>query len=178
MYRRRLFIFLDVLIFKPNDAPDATAQQPVVFGYIVRRDGYAANAEIGEIGFLPVDLYVQANSDTVDNRVASPLTERRQHLLGFIGAHEIFGEDSFDVGNAALDYLRIVGRTILPKQKFQHVYRHVSALFDSLGQVFADNLAVETLPRYRSVLKNGLNPRSSKWSNGLDGFLLNATCPI
>ena len=111
---RNHFFFLIVLIFQLHNAPDATAEQTVIFGGIVLRNGDVFNAEIGKLGFVAIPPNIQVDRDLINDGKATALPQHREDLLRFIGTHVVFGKDLLNVFDAACYDLRVIGAAILP----------------------------------------------------------------
>ena len=110
-----------------------------------RLDDHSLDAEVGELGLVPVVLVVERDGDLVDDLVATALADRRLHQLGLVPVDVVVGEDLADRSDAGLDGGFVVGGGVLAEQVLQDVRRHDRVALDGLDQVLADHQAGEVL---------------------------------
>ncbi len=66
-----LLILFDVFVIQLHDAPNAPAEQPVVFLRVLVRNRHSLQTEIGELGLIDIALDIQTDRDLVDDGIAA-----------------------------------------------------------------------------------------------------------
>ena len=133
-------------IFQLNDAPDAAAEQTVIFFRVVVRNGHIGESQIGKLCKEAVFLDIQMHGHHINNGVAAVPAQLRKHLLRLIRAHKVVRQNMLYVLHTLLDDFLIVRAAILPQQKLQHIDRYVGTFLDLFGQILANDLSIKILP--------------------------------
>ena len=68
----------------------------------------------------------------INNGMAAVHLQQGKNLLCFIWAHKVVRKNLFYRFNAGFNNSRVITAAILPQQEFQHIDRHIRALFDFL----------------------------------------------
>ena len=76
-------------IFQLNDAPDAAAEQTVIFFRVVIRNGHIGEPQIGKLCKEAVFLDIQMHGHHIDNGVAALFPQLRKNLLCFIRSDKV-----------------------------------------------------------------------------------------
>ena len=92
---------------------------------------------------------MSCDAHLVDDLVGALLADQRLDLLGFVGAHEVLGEDALHRLQALRDDLLVLGRAVVAEQVLQHEDRDVRALLHQLREVLANDLSREVLVQQR-----------------------------
>ena len=135
-------------IVQLHDAPDAAAEQPVEFLRVFVGDGDVGQAQIGKGSKETVFLDVKIYRHHVDDGMAAVFPQQRKDLLRLVGADKVVRQDALDVLHAFFNDFFIVGTAVLPQKKFKDIDWDIGSLFDLLGQILADDLAIEILPQF------------------------------
>ena len=135
-------------IFQLNDAPDAAAEQTVIFFRVVVRNGHIGEPQIGKLCKEAVFLDIQMHGHHINNGVAAVPAQLRKHLLRLIRAHKVVRQNMLYVLHTLLDDFLIVRAAILPQQKLQHIDRYVGTFLDLFGQILTDDTTIKVFPQF------------------------------
>ena len=141
--RRRLFIFLDKFIAQLHNAPDAAAEQAVILLRVFVLNRNILHAQVRELGQIHILAHIQMHRNHINNGMAAVHLQQGKNLLCFIRAYKVVRKNLLYRFNAGFNNSRVITAAILPQQKFQHIDRHIRALFDFLRQILADDAALE-----------------------------------
>ena len=143
--RTDFLILFDILVFELHNAPNTTAQQTIIFQRIIGMQRNTFKTPICKFSFIAVLLNVQMRGKTVNDGIRTTLTELCENNLSFIGTDIVFGQDTLYILHANRNDGGIVGVAILSQEELKDIDGHICTLLDSLGQIFANDLAVEKL---------------------------------